>query len=93
MRATTIRRGNCYVTCEALYHLLGGKRSGWTPAYLKHEGDTHWFLRQGELILDPTVKQFKTKPDYGKAKGCGFLTKQPSKRAKVLMKTLLWQCG
>lgn len=19
------RRGNCYVTCEALYHLLGGK--------------------------------------------------------------------
>lgn len=84
-------RGNCYVTCEALYHLMGGKRSGWKPAYLKHEGDTHWVLTQGSLILDPTVKQFKTKPDYNKARGCGFLTKRPSKRAKLLMRAMLWQ--
>ena len=84
-------RGNCYVTCEALYHLMGGRKSGWQPAYLKHEGDTHWILRRGDVILDPTVKQFRTKPKYAKARGCGFLTKKPSKRAKALMKTLLWQ--
>lgn len=84
-------RGNCYVTCEALYHLMGGELSDWTPAYLKHEGDTHWFLRQGDIVLDPTVQQFKTLPDYSKARGCGFLTKKPSKRARVLMQTMLWQ--
>lgn len=84
-------RGNCYVTCEALYHLIGGKRSGWQPAYLKHEGDTHWILRREGLVLDPTVKQFETKPDYTTAKNCGFLTKRPSRRARVLMQTMLWQ--
>lgn len=86
-----MKRGNCYVTCEALYHLLGGKESRWKPMYVKHEGDTHWFLARYGLILDPTVKQFKTKPDYSKAKGCGFLTKKPSKRAKLLMQQMLWQ--
>lgn len=84
-------RGNCYVTCEAIYHLIGGKRSGWQPAYLKHEGDTHWILRREGLVLDPTVKQFETKPDYTTAKNCGFLTKGPSRRARVLMQTMLWQ--
>lgn len=84
-------RGNCYVTCEALYHLLGGKAAGWTPAWLKHEGDTHWILRRNGEVLDPTVKQFKRKPDYSKARGSGFLTRRPSKRARALMKVMLWQ--
>lgn len=83
-------RGNCYVTCEALYHLWG-KEAGWQPAYLNHEGDTHWILRREGLVIDPTVKQFVTKPDYSTARNCGFLTKKPSKRAKVLMETMLWQ--
>lgn len=95
-----MKTGNCYVTCEALYHLLGGKRAGLKPMYVKHEGGSHWFLVQRvditimghfrEVVLDPTVSQFKTKPDYSKAKGKGFLTKKPSKRAKELMKKLLW---
>lgn len=38
------RRGNCYVTCEALYHLLGGAASGWVPHTVRHEGDVHWYL-------------------------------------------------
>lgn len=96
-------RGNCYVTCEALYHLLGGKKSGWKPMVVKHEGTTHWFLLKLDLgfvepvysphnfILDPTVRQFKTRPKYHKARGCGFLTKGPSKRARALMKVLVWQ--
>lgn len=87
------RRGNCYVTCEALYHLLGGKDAGYTPMRMKHEGSTHWFLwnHKTGLIMDPTVSQFKKKPDYLTARGCGFLTKKPSKRAKVLMGQMLWQ--
>ena len=86
------RRGNCYVTCEALYHLMGGKAAGWTPMSLRHEGDTHWFLRHASgTIVDPTVQQFRTKPDYTQARGRGFLTRRPSKRAAALMERMLWQ--
>lgn len=85
-------RGNCYVTSEALYHLLGGKLAGWTPMRMRHEGDTHWFLRhQDGMILDPTRSQFAIRPDYSKAIGAGFLTKRPSSRARKLMHTLVWQ--
>lgn len=78
----TYTRGNCYVTSEALYHLLGGKESGWKPMNMKHEGESHWFLKhKSGLILDATASQFKKKPDYQKARGRGFLTKQPSLRA------------
>lgn len=88
-------RGNCYCTCEALYHLLGGKKAGYKPMVVRHEGDTHWFLIHvaSNIIIDPTVSQFKSKPDYSKARGCGFLTKKPSKRAKELMHQLVWQNG
>ena len=87
-------RGNCYTTCEALYHLLGGKQSGWKPMNMRHEGDSHWFLRhKSGLILDPTVNQFAGVPDYSAARGRGFLTKQPSKKAARLMEIMLWQKG
>lgn len=103
------RRGNCYVTIEALWHLLGGKKSVWQPAYVKHEGDTHWFLAKktfwwvaknkkpvegfwkNVMILDPTRKQFRKRPPYELGRACGFLTKNPSKRAKKLMNKMLWQ--
>ncbi len=110
------RRGNCYVLCEALYHLMGGKTSGWKPCTVRHEGDVHWFLMRdnavaapitgtrsistaprvedlalSDIVLDPTVKQFNTPPPYHLGRGCGFLTKQPSKRAKALMEKMLWQ--
>lgn len=105
-------RGNCYVTCEALYHLLGGKEAGYTPHTLKHEGDVHWYLvlttqlmetpaqttfahlfhqTQSRVIVDPTVSQFKTPPDYSKGRGRGFLTKKPSKRAAALMQKMVYQ--
>jgi cation transport regulator ChaC len=86
-----VKRGNCYVTCEALYHLLGGKNAGWKAKTLHHEGDVHWYLVNGDLIVDPTAKQFESKPDYSKGVGRGFLTKQPSKRALAMMDTLVWQ--
>lgn len=93
------KHGNCYVTCEALYHLMGGKKAGWTPMFTYHEGQPHWFLQHrkdtiwgvSSTIVDPTARQFRTKPDYYKAVGKGFLTKKPSKRARVLMRHMLWQ--
>lgn len=78
--------GHCYAASEAAYHLLGGKDAGWTPMNVKHEGDSHWFLRgpQGETV-DPTHDQFSTPVPYHKAVGRGFLTREPSKRAKTIM--------
>jgi hypothetical protein len=95
------RRGNCYVTCEALYHLLGGKAAGYVPHTVRHQGEVHWYLVKyalpsgygtgGGQVIDPTVSQFRTKPDYSKGRGRGFLTARPSKRARALMETMLWQ--
>lgn len=85
-------RGNCYVTSEAVYHLLGGKAAGWKPMRMRHEGDVHWFLKHvSGIILDLTVNQFDSVPDYTQARGAGFLTKRPSARAQVLMHKLIWQ--
>jgi hypothetical protein len=88
-------RGNCYVASEALFHLLGGKAAGYKPMRMHTGTDTHWFLMHVEtgLVLDPTASQFDTPPDYSKAVGCGFLTKDPSKRAKKLMQEIVWQKG
>ena len=89
-------RGNCYVTCEALYHLLGGKSQGWKPMHMRYQGDTHWFLlneKSGQR-LDPTSAQFSDPPDqfdYDYAVGSGFLTKNPSKKALILMNRMVWQ--
>lgn len=86
-------RGNCYVACEALYHLLGGKAAGWKPMSMRIKDDTHWFLKhKSGMILDPTKEQFRGEtPDYSQGRGRGFLTKKPSKRARVLMSTIVWQ--
>lgn len=87
-----MRRGNCYVASEAIYHLLGGKRAGWTPVRAKVGKETHWFLRHASgLILDVTRKQFNRNARIFGARGCGFLTKRPSKRARALMDQLVWQ--
>ena len=85
-------RGNCYVTSEALFHLLGGAAAGWKPMSMRHEGDTHWFLKHADgRILDATVSQFKKVPDYNLARGKGFLTRLPSRRARDLMRVMVWQ--
>jgi hypothetical protein len=82
-------RGHCYVASEALYHLLGGKKSGFVPHVLKiDENENHWFLKHvsGRMLLDPTRSQFQgLNMEYHKAVGKGFLTKKPSKRAKILI--------
>ena len=82
---------------------MDGKKRGWVPHVVRHEGDTHWYLVRtvpiGEMnnwapikiVFDPTAKQFKKPPPYHKGRGCGFLTSKPSKRARELMDKLLWQ--
>lgn len=76
--------GHCYVASEALRHLLGAE---WAPQQMWHDGVSHWFLKHrlsGE-VLDPTATQFRTPPDYSKAKGRGFLTRMPCKRTQRLL--------
>lgn len=78
--------GHCYVASEAAYYLLGGREEGWKPMHMKHLGASHWFLlHESGKVLDVTADQFQSPLDYSKARGTGFLTKEPSKRAKKLM--------
>lgn len=77
--------GHCYIVSETIYHLLGGKKAGFKPMFLYHEGKSHWFLKNKTKIIDLTANQFKTRPKYSLAKGKGFLTKKPSKRTRILI--------
>lgn len=78
--------GHCYVASEALYHLLGGKAAGITPMRITHEGGPHWWIRtrDGDHV-DLTAGQFTTPVPYAQGVGCGFLTRQPSKRAQTVL--------
>lgn len=78
--------GHCYVATEALWHLFGGPRSVFKPMVMTINGDTHWFLRGRGMILDVTLLQYRTIPKYNTARGCGFLTSKPSKRAQIVIK-------
>lgn len=82
--------GHCYVASEAVYHTVGGKAAGWKPMSIQHEGGPHWYLKNDErgIIVDPTADQFKTPVPYDEGRGTGFLTRQPSKRAKVVLDRL-----
>lgn len=89
-RKFTVNHGMCYVVSEWLYHRLGGKKAGWKPMVLDtgHK-QKHWFLQHcSGFILDATANQFDHPLDYSKAKGCGFLTKKPSKRTQAFGITL-----
>lgn len=86
--------GHCYVATEALFHMLGKKRSGFVPQVIRHEGGTHWFLKHSEsgTILDLTSRQFRIPVPYHKGRGTGFLTRKPSKRARILMRRVRAMC-
>lgn len=79
--------GHCYVACEVLFHLYLGKYKSY---HIKHENESHWFLREIKTnkVVDPTVSQFKTVPRYSDGVGKGFLTKQPSKRAQIVLRNI-----
>ena len=82
--------GHCYIASEALFHLAGGKASGLSIKRARDASNiSHWWLESAEgQIFDPTSDQydhFGTKPPYQSGVSTGFLTKNPSKRAKILM--------
>ncbi|MDW9481172.1 hypothetical protein GOB57_21230 [Sinorhizobium meliloti] len=90
--------GHCYAAAEAIFHMVGGRAKGWLPCVMSHAtwgegldpGETHWFIRHkrtGE-ILDPTAPQFDLPVPYHRSKGCGFLTREPSHRARVIIERL-----
>lgn len=79
--------GHCYVASEALYHMWG-KQQGFEPCVMHVNNGTHWFLKRGDQIMDPTKDQFNFELDYSKAKRQAFLTYLPSKRCKQLIERL-----
>lgn len=86
--------GACYVVCEAIWHLMGEKKSGLKPHYVKVDDDNHFYLvdEKGKVI-DPTVEQFSKKPKYTEGKPFGWMTVQPSERARKLMKRIKTLAG
>lgn len=81
--------GHCYVAAEAYFHAVGGYDSEYTVHRISHEGETHWFLRDGEgTVVDPTATQFETPVPYDESTKTGFLTRTPSKRAQQVLDAL-----
>lgn len=80
--------GHCYVGCEVYYHLKG-KEEGYIPHCMRLGGGTHWFLKHKETgsiidIIKPHLPY-----EYTKGKRVPFLSVNPSKRAKVIIKELM----
>lgn len=81
--------GHCYVASEVAWHLFGGRDSQWHPMFIRHEAEPHWFLRadDGE-VMDITAAQFVTPVPYEQARGKGFLTREPSRRAAEVLRRI-----
>lgn len=84
--------GHCYVATEALWHLLGGSRSGWRPFSGRgpgRAGGSHWWLvGPGGEVADVTARQFDRPVDYAAGTGRGFLTRRPSARAREVIRAV-----
>lgn len=81
--ATRPFAGHCYVASEAFYHLAGGKEAGLVPKVTRWEGSTHWWLQAPDgSVIDLTAEQFENPVPYEQGRGSGFLTREPSKRAR-----------
>tara|TARA_Y100001963_G_scaffold53185_1_gene74517 strand:+ start:83 stop:1372 length:1290 start_codon:yes stop_codon:yes gene_type:complete len=78
--------GHCYVASECYYHLCPDKLDVY---HIKHENSTHWFLKDNDKIIDVTREQFKTPVPYNNAVKGFFLTKKPSKRARILINRVI----
>jgi hypothetical protein len=81
-------KGHCYVASESFYHIMKKHNPGYKPVHIKHEGDSHWFLQHGDRHLDLTAGQFETPVPYHEGRGKGFLTREPSKRAKPVIEAV-----
>lgn len=79
--------GHCYTASEVYYHLKG-KEEGFVPHCMKIEEGTHWFLKNlaTNEVIDLTCG--KIKYDYNKSRRHSFMTKEPSKRTKIILQEL-----
>jgi hypothetical protein len=83
--------GHCFVAAEALYHLMGGKGSGFIPHVGHVDSGTHWWVVGPDGgIWDPTFDQFDHPVDYASGRGTGFGVPGggPSKRTQELMRRI-----
>lgn len=82
--------GHCYVASEVLFHLLNNPKK-YSAARAKDEnGINHWWIvdLDNGNIIDPTADQYYSInkiPPYNVGYKCSFLTKKPSKRAKIIL--------
>jgi hypothetical protein len=77
---------HCYHAAEAVYHLAGGKRAGLVAARGPLRGGTHWWLETDQgRVIDPTASQLPSGYPYHQGTRAGFLTREPSERARVVM--------
>lgn len=90
--ATNPMFGHCYVATEAFYHLTKDDYQGRFGIYhgKDDEGIVHWWLHDNyEIqIVDLTAEQYfslNRRPPYEKGRAGFFLTKNPSKRAVIVM--------
>lgn len=63
--------GYCYVVSEAIYH-YGGLKNPVPYVMSFPEGGTHWFIKDGDNIIDFTGEQFKFEIDRTQAVRCPF---------------------
>jgi hypothetical protein len=84
--------GACYIAAEAVYHILG-RGHGFKPMVGRVGNMTHWWLEKEGIRIDPTKSQFmhyrKVDEFYKAGRGCGFLTKEPSINAAILIDRVL----
>jgi hypothetical protein len=84
--------GHCFVASEALWHLMGGKGSGFVPHVGRVDGKTHWWVVGPDgTVWDPTFDQFAEPVDYSNGHGSGFGVPGggPSKRARELLRRVM----
>jgi hypothetical protein len=82
--------GHCYVATEALFHLLPDRENYCACRGRDDRGIVHWWLvhKPTGQIYDVTADQYHSKglvPPYARGKRSGFLTKDPSKRCRMLL--------
>lgn len=79
--------------------MMGGPLSGYQPHVLSNitwpeglaKGETHWFLKNGSKILDPTKEQFLGQPipySLGRSNGMMNHPQGGSKRARKLIQSI-----
>ncbi len=87
--------GHCYVASEVLFHMLESEMPNRFSPWIGKDDDgvNHWWLVSNKdgVIVDPTVDQYVSQgklPPYERGRKFSFLTKKPSKRARVVMERI-----